>query len=140
MSTSELKPNVADALKEWRLAEQDAAVAKLGRDVARLAAAAAAAAAEAALATADAARASLVAAGRAEASALRTAETARLVALATAGESENAAIESELADSQESMASEQYHDAVHRAANNGSLSPAETPLATRGTHQVHEPG
>jgi hypothetical protein len=101
-----------DALREWRAAEQAAAVARRGKLAAETAALAASDAAEAALATADAAKAALAAATLAEQSAARTAEAARLTVQRTRADVVDATEESALADVDEAQAHERYRAAT----------------------------
>ena len=105
----------ADALAEWRQAEQTAAVARRGRIAAEVAASAADEAEQAAHATAEAAQMALKAAGLAEASAAKTAKAAKLVVqMARAGLADSES-EAAMADIDEVDAHERYRAAVERA-------------------------
>ena len=107
----------ADALAEWRQAEQTAAVARRGRIAAEVAASAADEAEQAAHATAEAAQMALKAAGLAEESAAKTAKAAKLVVqMARAGLADSEA-EAAMADIDEVDAHERYRAAVERATD-----------------------
>ena len=105
----------SEALAEWRLAEQSAAVARRGRLAAQVAASAAEEAAEAAKATAEAAKSALGAASLAETSAAKTAAAARLVVESTRVDHSDAEAESALADIDEVEAHDRYRTALDRA-------------------------
>ena len=110
------RPKTAEALQNWRAAEQAAATAERAKVATDAANAAAAEAQESAEATADAAQAALEAAALAEASASKTAEAAKAVAEAAAevGADSDAAIAQ--AEIDRGVAKQRYNDEVARAA------------------------
>jgi hypothetical protein len=105
----------AEALNEWRAAEQVAAVARRGRLAAETAVAAAVEAADAANATAEAAKAALHAATLAETSAAKTAAAARVIVGSTRADMADAVSQVALADVDEAAAHFRYDEAVERA-------------------------
>ena len=109
-------PKTAEALQDWRAAEQASAVAQRAKVATDAANAAAAEAQESAEATADAAEAALEAAALAEASASKTAEAAKVVADAAAevgADADSAIAQTEI---DKGVAKQRYNDAVARAA------------------------
>jgi hypothetical protein len=116
--TDEVKepPKTAEALQEWRAAEQTEDAARRAKIATDAANAAAAEAQEAAQATADAAEAALQAAALADATATKTAEAAKVVAHAAAeiGADSDAAIAQ--AEIDKRLAKQRYNEAVARAA------------------------
>jgi hypothetical protein len=107
--------STADALQEWRAAEQVVAVARRGKLAAEAASVAAGKAVEAATATAEAAKASLAAASLAESSATRTAEAAKAIVAETKIDSADADSAAALAVVDEALAHQRYKDAVEQA-------------------------
>jgi len=105
----------ADALRHWRDAERDLAVARRGQEAADVAMRAAEEASKAAADTAEAARAALEAATRAEASASATADAARVLVEATRRDQSDAAADVVKAETGEVEAHERYRQAAQRA-------------------------
>jgi hypothetical protein len=117
-------PTTAEALADWRQAEQAAAVARRGRLAAQVAAQAAEDAVEAANATAAAAKSALDAAILAETSASKTATAARLVVQSTRDHTADAESDLAIAEIEEAEAHDRYRQALDRADKRRGSEPA----------------